>query len=277
MPNNLVFNNVASQLQTQISGQDNTGVVRKILTDTDGRLLIGEVTITATDLEIRPLSGATDSITIANAAVTVTATDFEIRQLSGATDSITIANAEITVTATDFEIRQLSGATDSITIANAEITVTATDFEIRQLSGATDSITIANAAVTVTATNFEIRPLSADTDSISLAGRLFTESNIAVNNVTDSGGIFAQNTGECSMYSFYVYNRGPNPLTVSLQISPVDDDDYYVFDGGAESSATIETDEKIVLVAEKYLKFTRLFYDTNGADCSFEVYYNAQI
>ena len=199
MPNNLVFNNVASQLQTQISGQDNTGVVRKILTDTDGRLLIGEVTITATDLEIRPLSGATDSITIANAAVTVTAT------------------------------------------------------------------------------NFEIRPLSADTDSISLAGRLFTESNIAVNNVTDSGGIFAQNTGECSMYSFYVYNRGPNPLTVSLQISPVDDDDYYVFDGGAESSATIETDEKIVLVAEKYLKFTRLFYDTNGADCSFEVYYNAQI
>lgn len=69
MPNNLVFNNVASQLQTTINGVDGGGIARPILTDTDGRLDLGSVTVTATDLDIRPLTDAD--------IVTVTAIDFD--------------------------------------------------------------------------------------------------------------------------------------------------------------------------------------------------------
>lgn len=45
MPNNLVFNNVASEMQTQIFGRNGTNVVA-ILTDTSGNLLVvGTVTV----------------------------------------------------------------------------------------------------------------------------------------------------------------------------------------------------------------------------------------
>ncbi|NLY43357.1 MAG: hypothetical protein GX066_05190 [Clostridiaceae bacterium] len=278
MPNHLVFNNIASQLQAQISGQDSNGIVRKILTDSDGRLQIGPVTVAAAEtLDIRPLSGATDSIMIANTEVTITAQGLDIRNLSGTTDSVMIANTVVTVAAETLDIRPLSGATDSVMIANTEVTITAEDLDIRNLSGTTDSVMIANTIVTVTAEAFDIRPLSAATDSINLSGRLFTESNMALDSVTDSGAIFVQNTSENSMYSFFVYNTGSNTLTVALQISPIDDDEYYLFDGGIESSVALAPGDKTVLVAEKYLKYTRLFYDTGGEACTFVVYYNAHV
>ncbi|KXG74408.1 DUF6385 domain-containing protein [Thermotalea metallivorans] len=228
MPNHLVFNNVAKELQTLINGVDGGGTARPILTDANGRLDLGTVTVTATNLDIRPLSGTTDSIT---------------------------------VTATDFDIRPLSGATDSIT-------VTAIDFDIRPLSGATDSIT-------VTAIDFDIRPLSGATDSIQLSSRLFTESSTTIAGVTDSGAIFVQETGEQSMYSFYVYNTGSSTITVNLQISPTTASSYFVDDGSGAKA--VAAGEKAVLVAQEFLRYTRLFYETGGATATFAVFYNAHV
>ncbi|MFA6808807.1 MAG: DUF6385 domain-containing protein, partial [Eubacteriales bacterium] len=150
------------------------------------------------------------------------------------------------------------------------------NFDIRALSGATDSIAIiSNTAMTVTAENFDIRALSGATDSILLSSRLFTESYTTVSGVTDSAGILIQNTGEQSEYSFYVFNTGSNTFTVQLQISPVTTESYFVDDiSGAE---VLSAGEKITLVAAEYLQYTRLFYDTSGVTCTFEVYYNAHV
>ncbi|MDK2798755.1 MAG: hypothetical protein PWP27_513 [Clostridiales bacterium] len=221
MPNNLVFNGTASQLQSQVSGVDSNGTVRAILTDDSGRLDLGTVTVTAEDLDIRNLTGTTDSITIYN-TVTVTAEDLDIRNLTGTTDSITIYNT-----------------------------------------------------VTVTAEDLDIRPLTAASDSIMLGARLFSESNTTIAGVTDSAAIMQQDTSEQNVYSFYVFNTGENTVTVNLQVSPTTTDSYFVDD--TSGAVGVAAGEKAVLVAAKYLQYTRLFYSTGGATCTFDVYYNAAV
>ena len=116
MPNNLIFNKVASQLVTLINGQTAGGVATPILTAADG-----SITVTASNLDIRDLNSATDS-------VTVTVSNLDIRDLNFATDSVT-------VTASNLDIRDLNFATDSVT-------VTADNLDIRDLNFATDSVTV---------------------------------------------------------------------------------------------------------------------------------------
>src|SRR6056297_253258 len=69
-----------------------------------------EVTVNATDLDIRALESATDS-------VTVIATDLDIRALESATDSVTVI-------ATDLDIRDLTFAADSIDASGSSIKIT---------------------------------------------------------------------------------------------------------------------------------------------------------
>ncbi|SKC84209.1 DUF6385 domain-containing protein [Maledivibacter halophilus] len=246
MPNNLVFNGVAEQLQTLINGVDADGNVRPIRTDSDGQIQLGTVTVTAENFDIRPLSGVTDSVVIRE-TVSVTAENFDIRQLSGVTDSVVIRET-VSVTAENFDIRQLSGVTDSVVIRET---------------------------VSVTAENFDIRPLSGATDSIQLSSRLLTEDSLAFEDVTVATATFVQNTGEQSEYSFYVFNTGSNTLTVQLQISPISTDSYFMDD--PSGAVGLESGDKVTLVAGRFLKYTRLFYDTGGEACSFNVHYNAQV
>lgn len=219
MPNNIVFNNVASQLKTQIYGNYG-GTATPIATDSSGN-----VTITATDLDIRNLSGSTDS-------VTVTAIDFDIRDLSAATDSVT-------VTAVDFDIRDLSAATDSVT-------VTAVDFDIRNLSGATDSVI--------------------------KAGCYFTESSTVLTDISSTGIALTIDNSQHDVYSFYVKNTGSASVSVKLQVSPTNSDDYFLDDSSGEIN--ISAGEKAILVAQKFLKYTRLYYNPSDTT-SIEVFYNA--
>lgn len=171
MPNNLVFNGVADQLQMTINGVDDTGNSKQILTDSDGRLQISTVTVTAENLDIRSLSAATDSIRI--------------------------------------------------------------------------------------------------------SGRLLTEDNATFEDVNDATATFIQNTGEYSLYSFYVFNTGSNTLTVQLQVSPTSTDSYFMDD--TSGSVGLGPGDKATLVAAKFLKYTRMYYDTGGVACSFDAHYNAQV
>jgi hypothetical protein len=246
LPNNIVFNGVAEQLQVLINGVDQDGKTKKLQTDSDGRLMVSTVTVTAENFDIRQLSGVTDSVVIKE-TVTVTAENFDIRQLSGVTDSVVIKET-VTVTAENFDIRQLSGVTDSVVIKET---------------------------VTVTAENLDIRPLSGATDSIQLSSRLFTEESASFDDVTAATATFVQNTGEQSEYSFYVFNTGSNTLTVQLQISPINTDSYFMDD--PSGAVALASGDKTVLVAGRYLRYTRLYYDTGGEECSFDVYYNAQV
>jgi len=110
--------------------------------------------VTATDLDIRALSSATDSIA-------VTATDLDVRDLAFATDKVDVSGSSVTVSATDLDIRDLAFATDKVDVSGSSVTVSATDLDIRALSSATDSIA-------VTATDLDVRDLTHVSDSVKI-------------------------------------------------------------------------------------------------------------
>lgn len=84
------------------------------------------ITVDATDLDIRDLDFATDSIDVSGSSVTVTATDLDIRDLTHVTDSVKIGDG------TDFLAVNNDGSINSV--------VTATDLDIRDLDAAQDSV-----------------------------------------------------------------------------------------------------------------------------------------
>lgn len=99
------------------------------------------------------------------ADVTVSATDFDIRDLAFATDSVDVSGSSVTVSATDLDIRDLAFATDSVDVSGSSVSisgsveVTATDLDIRDLSAAQDEVdarfeasSIASSAPSVTTT-----------------------------------------------------------------------------------------------------------------------------
>jgi hypothetical protein len=133
--------------------------------------------------------------------------------------------------------------------------------ETRPLSAATDSVTVFG-TVTATAENFDIRPLSAATDSVMVygtftantqfSGRVFTESNTTLSGVTDSAGIFIQDTSEQSIYSFYVFIPGSQYCNGSAPDQPSTTESYFVDDPGGIQG--VSGGSKATLVCNKVLK-----------------------
>ena len=72
--------------------------------------------VTATDLDIRDLDFANDSVDVSGSSVTVSATDLDIRDLVFATDKVDVSGSDVTatVTATDLDIRDLDASSDSV-------------------------------------------------------------------------------------------------------------------------------------------------------------------
>ncbi|WHE06583.1 DUF6385 domain-containing protein [Thermoanaerobacterium thermosaccharolyticum] len=217
MPNNIVFNPVAEQLKTLIHGMQGTTPTPLLLDPTTGKLL----------------STVDGSVTVAG---TVT------------------AQGTLTVTSSNFDIRPLTGATDSVTISSGSVTVAGT--------------------VTVTASALDIRPITASTDSVTLGSRTFLEDSTAIAGVTGTGVVLMENTGNKSMYSYYITNTGTNTIAVKLQISPTTTDTYFVDD---TTSINLAGGSITVLTAVKFMQYTRLYYDTGGAAATAEFYYNAQV
>jgi hypothetical protein len=199
---------------------------------------------------VRPILTAVDG-RLDLGSVTVTAAAFDIRPLT-ATDVVT-------VTAIDFDIRPLTDAD--------VVTVTATDFDIRPLTDAD--------VVTVTATDLDIRPLTATGDSVGLGARAFTETNTTIDGLVGTGTVLQTDTSQYSLYSFYVNNTGDAAITVQLQISPTEADDYFVDDGSGPVS--VAAGEKAVLVAKNFLRYTRVYYDSGAATATAAFYFNGQV
>lgn len=165
----------------------------------------GSLTVDATDLDIRDLSSAQDSVEVlqathdnlnanvtiqvgdvdvsnanpvpvsdAGGSLTVDATDLDIRDLSFATDKVDVTGSDVTatVTATDLDIRDLAFATDKVDVTGSDVTatVTATDLDIRDLSFATDKVDVSGSSVTVAATDLDIRNLDYSQDNVAIKG-----------------------------------------------------------------------------------------------------------
>lgn len=104
-------------------------------------------------------------------------------------------------------------------------TVVANSLDIRNISSITDSIT-------VTATTLNIRNLNGTQDSVKVYNRNFVEDS-------DSGTIVAlgtriflpKNIGSYKNNIYLVRNTGGVAVTITLQVSPIDSEAYYVDDG----------------------------------------------
>lgn len=168
--------------------------------------------VSATDLDIRDLAFATDSVDVSGSSVTVSATDLDIRNLVFATDKVDVSGSSVTVSATDLDIRNLSASQDNIAISDGTDTlavnadgsinsvVTATDLDIRDLTFATDKVDVSGSSVTVSATDLDIRDLAFATDKVDVSGSSVTVSatdldirnlsasqdNVAISDGTDS-------------------------------------------------------------------------------------------
>jgi hypothetical protein len=160
-----------------VGGSDSQGL--------DVFLLNPSIEVTATNLDIRDLAFATDSVDVSGSEVsldaatlaaleniTVSATDLDIRDLAFATDSVDVSGSSvelgattlaalenITVSATDLDIRDLAFATDSVDVSGSSVEL-----------GATTLAALENISAIVTATDLDIRNLDAAQDNVAIDG-----------------------------------------------------------------------------------------------------------
>ncbi|TDT61021.1 DUF6385 domain-containing protein [Fonticella tunisiensis] len=240
MPNNLVFNDVASQLKVLVYGLNGANL-QSLSLDANGA-----VSVSANNFSIRSLSVSTDT-------VSVSANSFDIRPLTVSTDTVSVS-------ANSFDIRPLTVSTDTVSVS-------ANNFSIRSLSVSTDT-------VSVSANNFNIRSLTQGTDTVGTisSGAVFTSASAVITS-TGTGIAFTIDNSQDVIYSFYVRNTGAGAVSVKLQIAPVNTEDYFV-DDSTETLVAASTG-KVTLATVKYLRYTRLYFDTGSTAGSFEVFYNA--
>ncbi|MFZ7134564.1 MAG: DUF6385 domain-containing protein [Eubacteriales bacterium] len=163
-----VYQDSPSSLRTQFYGFDGTSVV-SVRADNNGRIVITNdagqtVDVSSTDLDIRDLTNASDSILIygndgtsnivlkTDAAgnlsivngdgetLAVSATDLDIRDLTNASDSVLIYGNDGTS-----NIMLKTDAAGNLSIVNGDgetLAVSATDLDIRDLTNASDSVLI---------------------------------------------------------------------------------------------------------------------------------------
>jgi hypothetical protein len=88
--------------------------------NTDGSI---NAVVSATDLDIRDLTFATDKVDATGSLVDVQATDLDIRDLAFATDKVDATGSLIDVQATDLDIRDLAFATDKVDASGSSVNI----------------------------------------------------------------------------------------------------------------------------------------------------------
>ena len=130
------------------------------------------------------------------------------------------------------------------------------------------------------------KALQADTDgNLLIVGTVtalttpsFSETNVSLATITTvTVTALTETTAGVNMYSFYVKNDASADtatFTAWLQIAPVDGETYYVND--ASTAVSIGGQSAAVLIAQKFLKFTRLLVQGSAETASAIIYYNGQ-
>lgn len=249
MPNNLVFNDIASQLKVQMYGSDGTNLQPVSVNATGGLAMAGTVTVSA------------GTVTVSAGTVTVSAGTVTV---SGGTISTVSALTAGTVTVSGGTISQLSAGT--VTVSGGTIsTVSALTAGTVTVSGGTISTVSALTAGTVTVSGGTLQTLSIFSSD--------TATTVGVGTATVD--TLAEDTSTQKVYSYYVANvAGTETLTAWLQIAPVNSSTYYTNDSSTQY--TIGPGEKAVLVAQKFLRYTKLQLLATGATATALCYFQAQ-
>ena len=228
-----VFQDSPESLKALQYGSD--GTAAKVLkTDASGRQIIAtevgaEVTVTATDLDIRNLSNEQDNIVVYG---------------NDGTDNIALK--------TDATGRQII-----TTEVGAEVAVTATDLDIRDISNTQDSIVVYGND------GADNRALKTDAAGILQVAytKVFTNQTQNVTTANDYTGSTARDISLQSVYTFFINNTGENSATVKVQISP---DNTLWVDDSAEFEIEAETAE--AFTPNKFANYARIAYKSAVAD-----------
>ncbi|QEK12489.1 hypothetical protein FQB35_09195 [Crassaminicella thermophila] len=110
-----------------------------------------------------------------------------------------------------------------------------------------------------------------DTVDVKIVSNDFTESSsVVVLGADASTTVLSIDTSEKNMYSYYIASSGA--ATVNIQISPTTADSYFINDA---TSAVMTANSTVVLVPEKFLKYTRLYLQAGSGGATASVYFNA--
>ncbi|QXM06343.1 DUF6385 domain-containing protein [Crassaminicella indica] len=231
MPNNIVFNNVASQMKTQIYGTD-SGTTRAIAVDANGKLLIGEISTIGTISEVLNVQSV-DTVDTVQQVLNVQSVD--------TVDTVQqVLNVQ---------------SVDTVDTVQQVLNVQSVD--------TVDNISSVDTVDTVTYVA-EVKSIT-DTVNVDKVGNGFAESVYTVSNLAAgaTATVLTMDTSEKNMYSFYVKNISDSvTIDAKIQVAPVNLEAYYIDD--AASVVGLEAGEKEILITQKYLKYTRLILENNS-------------
>ena len=161
-------------------------------------------------------------------------------------------------------------------ITNATLTV-AGDVQITNPTlTVAGGVEITNTTLTVTGDVEITNTTLTVTGGVNIAGHEIAETNTTLNNVTGTGLVFdGTDISEITTGSYFVYNTGTNPFTISLQVSPAADDNLYAFDVDNDD-IPVPVDARLIIAISKYGRYARLLYDA-GAGATFSAYYVGQM
>ncbi len=148
-------------------------------------------------------------------------------------------------------------------------------FEAIQIDSAGNiKTTITNASLTVAVSN----PITIANSSltVTVGSNAFTSSSVL--NVTAIGTNSIMNNTDISNLktaSFLVYNNGLNTLTVSLQLSPTQNDIDYITDPNNQN-LTIAPGTGQIIVVDLFAHYARLQYNQSRSSTTISVYFNGQ-
>ena len=289
MPNNLVFNNVAENLKTQIYGSTSGGTITSVLVDSNGNIQLGgSVTATVVAGTVTVVGGNITA-TVAAGTVTVSAVSQGTVTVVGGNITATVAAGTVTVEGGNITATVAAGTVTVVggnitaTVAAGNITATVAAGTVT-VEGGNITATVAAGTVTVVGGNITAT-IAAGTVTIvggsisaTIAGHGFTSSNTTLNTNTAAltNTAFQFDTSQFdNHYSFYIMNTGAATVSVRLQVSPTTTNSYFVNDNTAE--VTLTQNQAIVLVPGYFLNYTRVQVLGVGSDTSTVVaYINAQ-
>lgn len=147
------------------------------------------------------------------------------------------------------------------------ITVTASNLDIRNLTSARDT-------VNVTAVDFDIRNLTGTQDSIAISAKGFVETQVTQTIAANTTSyLLTRDIGAYSQNSYFLRNtNATGSITVTLQIGPLDDANYYV----SSTATSVAASSNYLTAVATLMRYARLRVDTGGTAIGIVAYYNGR-
>ncbi|MEL7604052.1 MAG: hypothetical protein AAGU77_12930 [Bacillota bacterium] len=147
------------------------------------------------------------------------------------------------------------------------VTVTASNLDIRDLTSARDT-------VNVTATNFDIRSLSGTEDSVEISTKGFVEmSTTQTIPANTTSYLLTQDIGAYSQNSYFLRNTNVSgSITVTLEIAPTDDSNYYV----SAAATSVGSGSNYLAAVVTLMRYAHLKVQTSSTSIGVVAYYNGR-